>query len=748
MISKEINHIYWRWQEAIRERFENDGDQLTVAKPSNDGHLSVLKEMMLKKGFTTEEANSVVLILEKDKDDDYTSIGFNSYALKKDLPNNWKKGDKIPDGVQRFTKDDAGNYKPVGDDDEKKDDEEKEEKPKTNPNYDETNIDGDHLTSKGSKEKKKSKLEQNADKTREALGIEKSEDVTDPQKQKDIDSLLQQVGKNIDKLSDEEKKSVSGFFKSLNTLYSDKTTDEEREESWRNINVSASPNRQKLYLDDLRGESGLYKILGEGKSAVRSRLVDEVSKYKDIPEDDNKNYIKAESLAKPDIGGGKPARPANKKKGGKYVDEVADPNVDKVMSIPPLDRITKPAFRTLFGPTGEDGNLIVPSSDNSKLYFEHSVNNNTSLQNVSNFLKELSAEGKAPKELSDSIDSHQQRLKDVSKNYDIPSEEARQAVEQSYALLAEELHEASPEYASRLLKQFAEMEQYDSEIAGGDECYLPGHGSFPGGDKLLIEKGAAGGKKVSFISIKYGKSGSKKRTVYGCPANMSALQQIHPDESKRESLGQYVGQPNYALAVKDDLIDTPQKAEETITDLLQGSNLGELFSEDEKKELASTVHSTKQRVEELREKATGSDGKVDWKQFNDLRKNDETLIRDARRLREICGEEKLAKILGKRNAEALSKKLSPEVFISSVVIVNQVQTSDGYSFLKHNKQFIEDGKIKNETSSGGVDMDGWYINPRMNRTPGRNGGGIQSSWVGVEGRNEIDSDISNSENII
>ena len=65
--------------------------------------------------------------------------------------------------------------------------------------------------------------------------------------------------------------------------------------------------------NNLRGESGLYKILGEGKSAVRSRLVDEVSKYKDIPEDDNKNYIKAESLAKPDIGGGKPARPANKK---------------------------------------------------------------------------------------------------------------------------------------------------------------------------------------------------------------------------------------------------------------------------------------------------------------------------------------------------------------------------------------------------------------------------------------------------
>ena len=743
MISKEINHIYWRWQEAIRERFENDGDQLTVARPSNDGHLSILKEMMLKKGFTTEEANSIVLILEKD-DDKYQSISFGRYKLKTDIGPDGKG----KEGTPTFKKDDAGNYVKTGDDDEKKDDGEKEEKPKTNPNFNQTNIDGDHLTSKGSKEKKKSKLEQNADKTREALGIEKSEDVTDAQKQKDIDSLLQQVGKNIDKLSDEEKKSVAEFFESLNTLYSDKATDEEKEEAWRNINVSASPNRQKLYLDDLRRESGLYKILGEGKSAIRSRLVDAVSKYKDIPEDDNKNYIKAESLAKPDIGGGKPARSALKKKKGKYVDEVADPNVDKIMSIPPLDRITRAAFKTLFGPVGPDGNLLIPSSDNSRAYFEHSINNNTSLQETSNFLKELAEEGKAPKELSESLDAHQQRLQDIAKNYEIPSEEARKAVEESYALLAEELHDASPEYAGRLLKQFAEMEQYDSEIAGGDECYLPGHGSFPAGDKLLIEKGAAGGKVVSFISIKYGKSGSKKRTVYGCPANMSALQQLHPDETKRESLGQYVGQTGYTLAVKDDLIDTPQKAEETITDLLQESGLGDLFSEDEVKELASITHSTKQRTEELREEATGPDGKVDWKKFNELRKNDETLIRNSRKLREICNEEKLTKMIGKRNAEALSKKLSPEVFISSVVFVNQVQTSDGYNFLKHNKQYIEGGEIKNDTIDGSTDMDGWFINPRMNRTPGRNGGGIQSSYVGPEARDEIDSVSSNSDNII
>ena len=164
-MSSEVNLIYREWQEAIRDRYNIKGEQVVVAKPSNPAHLSILKEMCLKAGFTSDEANSIVLILEKDKDDDYTSIGFNSYALKKDLPNDWKKGDDIPDGIQRFTKDDAGNYKPVGSDDGKKDDkedgEEEEKEKETNPNYDETNIDGDHLTNKKpeKKKKKKNKLE-------------------------------------------------------------------------------------------------------------------------------------------------------------------------------------------------------------------------------------------------------------------------------------------------------------------------------------------------------------------------------------------------------------------------------------------------------------------------------------------------------------------------------------------------------------------------------------------------------------
>ena len=150
-MSSEIDLIYREWQEAIRDRFNIKGEQVVVAKPSNPAHLSILKEMCLKAGFTSDQANSILLILEKD-DDKYQSVGYGRYKLKTDIGPDGKG----KEGTPTFEKDDAGNYKPVGDDDEKKDDEEKEEKPETTPNYDETNIDGDHLTSKGSKEKKKS----------------------------------------------------------------------------------------------------------------------------------------------------------------------------------------------------------------------------------------------------------------------------------------------------------------------------------------------------------------------------------------------------------------------------------------------------------------------------------------------------------------------------------------------------------------------------------------------------------------
>ena len=60
-MSSEIDLIYREWQEAIRDRFNIKGEQVVVAKPSNPAHLSILKEMCLKAGFTSDQANSCLL---------------------------------------------------------------------------------------------------------------------------------------------------------------------------------------------------------------------------------------------------------------------------------------------------------------------------------------------------------------------------------------------------------------------------------------------------------------------------------------------------------------------------------------------------------------------------------------------------------------------------------------------------------------------------------------------------------------
>ena len=79
-MSSEIDLIYREWQEAIRDRYNIKGEQVVVAKPSNPAHLSILKEMCLGAGFTSDQANSILLILEKD-DDKYKSVGYGKYKL-------------------------------------------------------------------------------------------------------------------------------------------------------------------------------------------------------------------------------------------------------------------------------------------------------------------------------------------------------------------------------------------------------------------------------------------------------------------------------------------------------------------------------------------------------------------------------------------------------------------------------------------------------------------------------------------
>ena len=621
-----------------------------------------------------------------------------------------------------------GKIVPVDDDKDKKTDTQKtsEVKPKI------TKIKQNQFGT----EKKLTKTQIKINDTIDKLGIEqKVLDRVDTSFKKDFDSVISQVSKNINRLDEASKQVVNKALNSISVLYS-KTSDEDKVKALSGLNISASPNRKKLYLEDLRGQGDLYKVLGATEAT--KRLVEMASEYADIPEDDNKVARNVEKFAKPDIGGESGARTVYKKKSNKYTDEINDTNVEKLFKTPPLDRITKSAFKSMFGPTDSNGNLLIPSSENSKVYFKHSIENNNSLDKTANYLEELAAEGKVSFKLAESIKSHKNRLISVLNDYEVPSEDARNAVERSYATLADELHNENPDLAGRMLKQFAEMAQYDSEIAGGDECYLPGHGSFPAGDKLLFEKGRTTGKQVSFVSIKYGKYGD----VYGCPANGSALQQIHPDETKRNSLGQYVGETGKILAVNDELISDVPTAKENINELLEGQQLIDLFSDDEVSQLAEISVRTKEITEKIKDEATDEEGKIDWSLFNKLREKNEQLNELSIKLRKICPQDKFATMVGKGNARGVSKRMTPDIFLSGLVLSNQIKTSNGYDLVKHNKQYMKDGEYKDVTIDGSVDMDEWFINFRMKRTPGRNGGGAQCSCVGRELKEKYENEPS------
>ena len=116
-----------------------------------------------------------------------------------------------------------------------------------------------------------------------------------------------------------------------------------------------------------------------------------------------------------------------------------------------------------------------------------------------------------------------------------------------------DLHKADSDIANSILKQIAENNLYEQELANGEEVYLPSAGNFPAGDKI---KGGTT-ERVALVSCKFGKSGR----IYGCPANSKTICELHQDESKRNNQGQYLGEDGHTLLINDNLIKGENKEE-------------------------------------------------------------------------------------------------------------------------------------------------------------------------------------------
>ena len=692
-------------------------------------HITLISEILDDWGLSEIKNELIQNLLEADgstEDDKYSGIGGQPpmYVKKSDYTR-WQSN---PDGFSgdKFKKSDSGKYSLVKDDGTES--EEEEQKPST---FDASTPDGlSYIKSLGKDDAayqaavkagyidNDGEVPTNLPKSNFSEGDAQT-----------IDGFKKRVEKSS--MSSQAKAEANQLIEKLSVIFDTSKSKEDIVNTISDMNISVSSNRKKLYLDDMRKHGGgLYKILGDGTKGAIS-AINKIAEYMELPEDDNKMSIEIEAAAKPDLGS-KNIRSLYKKTSRGFTDEVDDINVEKLFKTPPLDRIDTTKFKSVFGPTDDNGNLLTPSSQHSKEYLKFSIDNNISVDNTINVLEKYASEGKISEELANSVKAHKQRMSDVLNNMEIPSEAAANAVDLSYAKMFDELMKQNQDLASRMLKQFAEMRLYDSEIAKGDEAYLPGDGSFPAGDKLVFQNGAGGTERVSFVSVKYGKNGD----VYGCPANSKALQTLHPDINKRDRQGQYIGEGGYTLAVNDNLVSDKETTKKSIKSMIdEMPDVQGIFNDIELDEISNIVYESKERINQLKAQYE-KDGKMDKVGWAKLQKDilkDPSLVELNSKLKDLVSVEKFSKLIGSRNGRVASKyDFGAAHFISGLSLANQIVTSNGYEGVTHNKQYYDNGTLKNTTVAGTTDRDEWYINFRMYRTAGRSGGGAQVSYIGSE----------------
>ena len=665
-----------------------------VPNPSNAYHLVLLKEVCLANGIDVDTTNNVILALEK-KDDE---------KIK------WKDSD----GKDRETGLDT--IKQYASDIKSGDSSQNKKLAVKAANLGDKETGGEEEI----KEKPPMKIDKNPyDKKDDSDTESQSQNISD-ENQKTINDFETRIKKQSDQLSGSKKEIVNESLDKIKTIYDDDASEDKKKEAaqWLvdNAGFATNENRKKAYLNKLGGDR---KILsGEAGTKKSEDLVKKVSSLVEL-KTFNASGIKVgfSAAAKPDLGKENEVKPSQ------------DDGVASYFSSHKVLQKIRPNLHGLFGVKGEDGKVKMPSSEHSKDYLAQSINN-PALENTIDYAKEQIKNGAIDEGVLSSLEDHQKRMQGVLNNYDIPSEDAKQAIADSYNDLMVGLHKADDGIASSIMKQLAENNLYEQELANGEEVYLPSAGNFPAGDKI---KGGAL-EKVSLISCKFGKAGR----VYGCPANSKTICELHQDESKQNNQGQYLGEDGYTLLINDDLIRgenksaTVSKTENFIKDTLNGVNLGNTFTDEETSKISIIVADYMEKIDRINEEVKDETPvSRKWKLFGNKLKDIEKEYKE--KLGGVITEEHASALIGKNNAKNLVQQggVKVEALMSAIEIANNIRTNESLNDLEHNKQFYdENDEPKFVTSKGTQNPDDYSITFRTKRTAGRTGGGCQLSFTG------------------
>lgn len=505
-------------------------------------------------------------------------------------------------------------------------------------------------------------------------------------------------------LSDEDKQQFRDFENDYRTLVSLKSEEERKNQAEKMVtkygldsNKGSDEPNPKLYMRKVSPDA--RKILSGEGNKTSEELRDTIenalgTSLKGATKGGTNVKQEVTTTSKPDIGG------ENKE----FIrTSEQDEGVRSIFSKEPYSRLPS-SMHQLMGAVGEDGNLLYPSSENSKAYLKHSIEQNKSLEKTIEKLKQLEESDNVKPSVRKALETHKENMNRILNEYDIPSKEASEAVGSSYALMAETLNEESGVLAGAMMKNMAEMALYDTEIAGGDEAYLPSAGTFPSGDKIRVDRDGNGVvEKIAAVSVKYGKSGKYK--AYGFPGETAQYQKFHPNPEYRDRLHSRPGDDGYDLGVKDEIADNPLQVKQIISE----SGFGDAIKDEDK--LIEVIQKMRTEIQKIKEeigyiqnsaeaKKTGKP--VAKKQIGSQKKKISEIEKElASEMANYIDRDKLSELVGKDNARLLLSR--PQCMICGLTFGSTLNTSNGLDVIEHNHQEIADGKYitKTDTAESG-----------------------------------------------
>tara|TARA_Y100001963_G_scaffold154492_1_gene243410 strand:+ start:534 stop:2483 length:1950 start_codon:yes stop_codon:yes gene_type:complete len=496
-------------------------------------------------------------------------------------------------------------------------------------------------------------------------------------------------------MSDEDKKLFNDFKKDFIELQSTPSKKLAQQMIEKYGLEASSGKKPKVYIRNINFEA--RKILGQNNATKFIKDTIEGALGKSLKGATKGINVKQEVIttSKPDLETKRTAK--------------NDENVKSLFSQKPYDRLN-PNFHQVFGPVGDDGNLIYPSGGkNAKAYLKQSLSENNSIRRTIDKLKELEKTENVSPKISETLENHQKNMESILNKYDVPSKEASQAIGDSYAKMAETINIESPTLAGAMMKNLAEFALYDTEVANGEEVYLPSDGSFPSGDKLKVTRKGNKVERVASVSVKYGRSG--KYGSFGFPGETGQYQKYHPNPEYRDRLHSRPGDDGAELGVKDDIVQSDKQ----MNKIIEESGLGEAFTNS--KEVVNVIRENLSEIRKLKEEIgfeqrpkRGTKPPA-WKQLNIHRERIEQLEKDlSKKMKKFINVDKLNELVGSDNARVIMSR--PGCMVTSLTFASALTTSNGLDVIEHNHQEIKDGKYESHTDTaedGTMDLKNWKL---------------------------------------